>query len=349
MAGLTDQSRPYLPDQRRDRAFAWRLGALLAAAVLAIAVLPARETRDLADPKDRIAALNDGRRTWAQIFGGTFLAVSLWLAWENVVIAREGKITDRFSKAIDQLAHDKLAVRLGGIYALERVARDSPRDHWTIVEVLTAYVREQAHWARPDDYQSLTQFMNTKFDPTDRTYLAMYPNVLPDVQAVLTVLGRRRIEHDGGRLDLSNVQLRNAVLTGAQLSGANLSGSDLEGALLDNAILDNATANGTSFENAALNGASLRGTHLRGAHLEQAEINDAHLEKACLISAELMDTELRRSSLDGADLDSARMMGTVLDGASLCGADLRHVRGLRKSQLAKAKLDSLTKLPDDLA
>ncbi len=37
-----------------------------------------------------------------------------------------------------------LEVRLGGIYALERIARDSPKDHWTIMEVLTAYVRENS-------------------------------------------------------------------------------------------------------------------------------------------------------------------------------------------------------------
>jgi hypothetical protein len=34
-------------------------------------------------------------------------------------------------------------VRLGGIYALERIARDSESDHWAVMEVLTAFVREQ--------------------------------------------------------------------------------------------------------------------------------------------------------------------------------------------------------------
>src|SRR3982751_6161439 len=34
-----------------------------------------------------------------------------------------------------------LEVRLGAIYALERIPRDSERDHWPIMEVLCAYVR----------------------------------------------------------------------------------------------------------------------------------------------------------------------------------------------------------------
>jgi hypothetical protein len=39
---------------------------------------------------------------------------------------------------------DKLDVRLGGIYALERIAKGSKRDHPTVVEVLSAFVREHA-------------------------------------------------------------------------------------------------------------------------------------------------------------------------------------------------------------
>ncbi|MGZ9111634.1 MAG: hypothetical protein ACXW3X_11245 [Rhodoplanes sp.] len=58
--------------------------------------------------------------------------------------AEQGHITDRFTKAVEQLGSDKLAVRLGAIYALERISRDSRRDHWTIMETLTAYVREHA-------------------------------------------------------------------------------------------------------------------------------------------------------------------------------------------------------------
>ena len=36
----------------------------------------------------------------------------------------------------------EVKVRLGGIYALERIANQSERDYWPIMEVLTAYVRE---------------------------------------------------------------------------------------------------------------------------------------------------------------------------------------------------------------
>ena len=53
-------------------------------------------------------------------------------------LTEQGQVTDRYTKAIEQLGSEKLDVRIGGIYALERIARDSARDHPTVMEVLSA-------------------------------------------------------------------------------------------------------------------------------------------------------------------------------------------------------------------
>ena len=58
----------------------------------------------------------------------------------NFWLSREGQVTDRYTKAIEQLGSDRLEVRIGGIYALERIARDSARDHPAVIEVLTAFI-----------------------------------------------------------------------------------------------------------------------------------------------------------------------------------------------------------------
>jgi hypothetical protein len=60
-------------------------------------------------------------------------------------------VTDRYTKAIEQHGSDKLDVRIGSIYALERIARDSARDHPTVMEVLTAFIRERSRepWPLP--------------------------------------------------------------------------------------------------------------------------------------------------------------------------------------------------------
>jgi hypothetical protein len=63
-------------------------------------------------------------------------------------------VTERYTRAIEQLGSDKIDIRLGGIYSLERIATDSTRDHPTIMEVLTAFIRE--HTATSDDLHADT-------------------------------------------------------------------------------------------------------------------------------------------------------------------------------------------------
>jgi hypothetical protein len=45
--------------------------------------------------------------------------------------------------ANDSEGKKQFETRLGGIYALERIAKDSEADHWPIMEILTAYVRKK--------------------------------------------------------------------------------------------------------------------------------------------------------------------------------------------------------------
>jgi hypothetical protein len=96
------------------------------------------------EKKDLVLAL-------AQILAGTALLSGLYFTWRTLQVNREGQITDRFTRAIDQLGKTDeegnrlFEIRIGGIYALERIARESEEDYWPIMEVLTAYVRQHAH------------------------------------------------------------------------------------------------------------------------------------------------------------------------------------------------------------
>jgi hypothetical protein len=57
---------------------------------------------------------------------------------------RRRRITETYSRAVAQLASDKLEERLGGIYTLESISKESPDDYWTAMETLTAFVRERS-------------------------------------------------------------------------------------------------------------------------------------------------------------------------------------------------------------
>jgi len=53
----------------------------------------------------------------------------------------ERRVTELYTKAVEQLGSDKAPVRLGGLYALERLGQDNPKQRQTIVNVLCAYLR----------------------------------------------------------------------------------------------------------------------------------------------------------------------------------------------------------------
>jgi Pentapeptide repeats (8 copies) len=188
-------------------------------------------------PAERVKAENDVRTTLLQGVAGLLLLVGATATWRQLRLSREGQITERFTKAIDQLDYAKsLEVRLGAIYALERIARDSERDHWPIMEILTAYVRQHAPWP-PKDGEP----------PEDVAKAHTGSKPAPDIQAILTVLGRRTRTLWHGEVDVLD-------LRATDLRGANFFGAHLEHARFQVAHLE-----GANFADAHLEGASLEG------------------------------------------------------------------------------------------
>ena len=101
-------------------------------------------------------------KVWTAIIqaaGGAALLIGLLFTARNTSDAgkldvdRQGQLTNRFFQATGQLGaalnegKPNIEVRLGGIYALNRISNDSPKDYWPIADVLTAYVRHNAQWS----------------------------------------------------------------------------------------------------------------------------------------------------------------------------------------------------------
>ena len=85
--------------------------------VLALYVMPAVLVvpDDKLTVADRLKAENDIRTTLLQALAGATLLVGLYFTGRTFQLNREGQVTERFTRAIDQLGSDKLDVRLGGI------------------------------------------------------------------------------------------------------------------------------------------------------------------------------------------------------------------------------------------
>lgn len=275
--------------------------------------------------KDLITTETNARTTLAQMLGGLVLLAGLYLTWRNVRVTEEGKLTDRFSKAVEMLGSDKLDVRLGGIYALERIARDSQHDHWTIMEILTAYVREHA-------------CKNEKIEERgDGKFLSKAP---ADIQAIVDVLGRRKwVESE--KLN-QRINLVEAYLAHVSFEKGNFIRADLSWANLEGADLSYATLNKANLLMAKLPKASLREAKLEGAILIAAEIENAFLVDANLKNARLENAKLQKTNLAGANLEGAN-----LEGANLEGTNLRGAKGLAWEQIDAAIINKSTQLPPE--
>lgn len=260
------------------------------------------------DAAHRDEALGRARTALLALVAGTIAIISALYTVRTFALNRRGQITERFSRAIEHLADERSAVRLGGIYALERIAHESAEEHGPILEVLTAYVRQNSPWPKAAGDEEAAA--KTELEP---------PQASVEIKAILTVLARRNLRHerDGApKLDLAQTNLRGVKVRGIDLRGANLIGAQLQGAdlrdaKLDNVDLRNAALQQTNFLNARLSGSSLADAHLQGAVLTGAYLGDMTLKGAQMQRSLLFRTDLSDATLTDVDLRDARSSSTT--------------------------------------
>ncbi|MFM6323934.1 MAG: pentapeptide repeat-containing protein, partial [Microcystis panniformis] len=203
-------------------------------------------------------------------------------------------------------------VVIGGIYSLERIAKDSPKDQWTIMEVLTSYIRKNS--PIPSNIQQL--------EPEERQKaLEKLPSVSIPVQAALTVIGRRKVENDQA---------------GDNLAETNDFAWDNLAETTDFSKIKILDLSRTNLRGANLNRANLYRANLWEANLNGAYLNRANLIGANLIGADLIGADLKGADLKGADLNLADLKGADLIGANLIGANLNGAENLYPEQIKSA-------------
>jgi hypothetical protein len=265
---------------------------------------------------DRAKIQNDLRSTLLQALAGIVLAFGAYATWRQMQNSREVHSTDRFIRAVDQLGREDRTteVALGGIFGLERVARDSPKDRRSIGEMLTAYVRTRSK-----------AFENYP-DATLATLLVR----APDVQAAVSVLGRggfanvKLLEEEDIRVldlsscdlrhaDLSNLDLRGAWMGSARLYRAFAVGAELSWIDFGSADMRNIIANQTVFKNAWFHWANCRDGHFFNANFEGAIFQGADFQGADLTNANFKCTFLSEANFSGAKMAGVRLKGSVAD------------------------------------
>ena len=296
---------------------------------------------------------SDDVRNLALIIGGILAAtVGLYLAYVRTraadVQARtaaERQVTDSFAKAVELLGSDRVETRLGAIYALERIAKDSARDHWPIMETLTAFVREASQHRFANNSTSREECATNAEHRAEKDMLDRL-TCPTDVAAAMTVLARREPSRENllQQLDLREVQLNGVKLARASLSravlhGAHLSSSDLSRANLSEADLSAAELEKSDLSEANLKRGDLTDAFMFLAILDHASLSEANLGNANLSGASLSGANLFKANLSWADLSGADLSGVNLSRASLFGANLKGA-DLSNADLADADLSS---------
>ena len=290
--------------------------------------------------------------TWR---GSQVAQENLKVAQENLKVAQDGKITERFSRAIDQLGNkQQVEIRLGGIHALGRIAKDSETDYWTVMEILAAYIRQNAFW-----------------NGTDLSDDQLSEETTTTVQAILDIFKRRNLNYEKVKkyyFDLGKTNLVKAKLGGIYFGKANLSRVNLSNAYLVNACLEGVYLNLAILSNAFLDGANLKSAECMESKFIHAQLTKTILSDAYLVEADFTRAYLRETNFTNANLyraifnyalirgsifknstlnetvfDNAKLIEVDLEGADLSEASFRGANlsgiNLRYANLSKANLE----------
>jgi uncharacterized protein YjbI with pentapeptide repeats len=285
------------------------------------------------------------------LLGGPFLIWRTIIAHRTLGFQKEGHITDRISKAVEQLGAEKtvrrqrvsksgkkvfekdhdgqidfakpvfdeltlpnIEVRIGGLLSLERISQDSMnydggRDHIRVMEILAAYIRENAKRNETELVDQSVEPMVTLKNPD----IVAIVQPREDIKIALGVIGLRtkaqmHVEAnwltqsnedfvwpfdktlvEGMKRDIVNLYeysqqtpvaksrgIRSYVgyrvdLRNCNFTGAAFDGYDFCGAIFDNCILDE-----TSFFNCSFTGAFFRNAQIRNARFDTIEMSAGH-------------------------------------------------------------------------
>lgn len=204
-------------------------------------------------------------------------------------LVRKGQLAQRFKDAVDQLGHERMAVRLGAIYSLHHLASDNETYRSTVHKIFCAFLRSQNTSFTAQNSDGLSP--NKGYGPQEQ-----FGNSLAeDLQAILNLIACNEVERhvyaglkinlkmaDLSYADLSKADLRYAQLSSANLSGANLYKANLSKTILYNTNLTQVKALYINLNNAYIGNANFEQANLRGAKLQNVDINTAHLETANL-------------------------------------------------------------------
>lgn len=332
--------------------------------------------------EDKSAAIRNIGLLLAAIFGLPFVIWRSIVAQRQVNVSEQGLITDRINKAVDGLGTEKtvsyervdaegrpyqvnqskpnIDVRIGAIYALERIAKENLDFHVQIMEILCAYIRENAPaseaepWPEIEMYEDETDGpLRDDWEERVDTFLKKHATALQrvklreDIKIALQIISRRTPEQkilearafDGNETARFVFDDKCPEISSYfdedtdDLSALERYRSALEewkGALdrysgyrLD---LRGINLRGAILPDLNLNGALFDGAQMQGAALNHCEMQGASLYGAQMQAAQLDWSQMQTAVVNESNLQLASFGGVSMQEASLSWANLRSAK-----------------------
>ncbi len=238
-----------------------------------------------------------------------------WVAERQANTAQQHLLNERYQQGAEMLGSEVLSVRLGGIYALERLAAEHPEQyHIQIMQLFCAFVRHPTVDEREKQEQRALEAASASKD------LPSSVQARADVQAVMTAIGTR----DKTRINIERASKYTLNLSLADLRGAHLADADLSHARFYGVVLSDA--------------------FLVDANLSSAFLMESNLSRATMWGTVMSDSILYDAVLSGTDFSQT----TFTPGPNRGPEGMDPVVGLTQTQIdhARAELNNPPRLLD---
>jgi uncharacterized protein YjbI with pentapeptide repeats len=284
----------------------------------------------------------------AALFGAPFIVWRSIVAQKQVDVAEQGQITERITKAVEGLGSVRserkqiknepamfsdtnepafientvpnLEVRIGAIFALERISQDSLRDHIQVMEILSAYIRNNSRRELDKAHEKIRM----KEAPES---LPLYTPLREDLRTALLVIGRRSSASIAYERSMSPQY--SLDLQGANFSGVKMDKLDLRYANLEDTIWTRASLRWGCFSRATIRNSDFSGSDLEFSNFQEARLIDDTFDGATLDEGHFQGVYIDKCSFKNCGLsnnifDDATVSHAFFDGASLMNSDFRN-------------------------
>ncbi len=268
------------------------------------------------------------------LFGGIIAILRSETNEREATTAEQGLITDRINKATEGLGKKDgkdpvIEVRLGALYALERISQDSLRDHVQIMEILCAYIRYNS--PLPDKKIEIDKLSKQK-PPRE------------DIQAALNIIGRR----DRGINGKNRIKKEAAEGYRINLSECNLFSVQLNNANLNGAIFHDARLDRVKIKNTKLIGSEFIDVSMRWINIKDTDLSDTYIYTQDMCNAFIHDSIFIRAHLNIFNLENTFITNTKIIAVQSDFSDFSTSTNITQVQLDEMFCGMHVKIPDKL-